>query len=73
MQRRLPVTDLDLINGQLSQHFTLGVPVNTEVFNLQLLLSEELLDLQIQTLTSNSEYGGKKELIAQTNEDLINT
>lgn len=41
--------DLDLICGQLSQHFTLCVPVDAEVFYLQLLLSEELLHLQIQT------------------------
>lgn len=42
------LSDLDLICRQLSQHLTLCIPVHTEVFYLQLLLSEKLLHLQIQ-------------------------
>lgn len=54
----LLTTDLDLICRKLPQHFTLRVPVDAEVFYLQLLLSEELLGLQIQqksVLTSKSQ------------------
>lgn len=57
------MTDLDLVNGQLSQHFTLSVPVDTEVFDLQLLLSEELLDLQKKTTTNLTSKDQTKSLI----------
>lgn len=42
------MSHLDLIYREFSQHFTLCVPVDAEVFDLQLLLPEELLDLQIE-------------------------
>lgn len=50
------MTDLDLVSGQLSQHFTLSVPVDAEVFNLQLLLSEEFLDLQKKALLTSKTH-----------------
>lgn len=53
-------SDLDLICRQLSQYFTFCIPVDAEIFYLQLFLSEELLDLQRKSppLTSNAKACG---------------